>query len=178
MQPLETPRDVVLYGFGRIGRLVARLLIEKAAGGDVLRLRAVVVRKGRAPSDIVKRASLLRRDSVHGSLKGTIRVLEDKNQLVVNGNVIQLIYAKSPAEIDYRDYGINNAIVIDNTGVWTDDMALSQHLESRGVAKALLTAPGRGTLKNIVAGINCSEIADDDRMISAASCTTNALFPH
>ena len=176
-KPLETPRDVVLYGFGRIGRLVARLLIEKAAGGDVLRLRAVVVRKGRAPSDIVKRASLLRRDSVHGSLKGTIRVLEDKNQLVVNGNVIQLIYAKSPAEIDYRDYGINNAIVIDNTGVWTDDVALSQHLESRGVAKALLTAPGRGTLKNIVAGINCSEIADDDRMISAASCTTNAIVP-
>lgn len=176
-KPLEAPQDVVLYGFGRIGRLMARLLIEKTAGGDVLRLRAIVVRKGKADSDIIKRASLLRRDSVHGSLKGTIRVLEDKNQLVVNGSVIQIIYASSPAEIDYTDYGIDNAIIIDNTGVWTDDEALGQHLQSKGVSKVLLTAPGKGTLKNIVAGVNCSEVADDDRMISAASCTTNAIVP-
>lgn len=176
-KPLEEPRDVVLYGFGRIGRLVARLLVEKTGGGDVLRLRAIVVRKGKAPSDIVKRASLLRRDSVHGSLKGTIRILEDKNQLVVNGNVIQLIYASDPSEIDYTAYGINNAIVIDNTGVFTDDEALGKHLQSKGVSKALLTAPGKGTLKNIVAGVNCSDIDPEDRLISAASCTTNAIVP-
>lgn len=176
-KPLAKPQDVVLYGFGRIGRLMARLLIEKAAGGDVLRLRAIVVRKGKAESDIIKRASLLRRDSVHGSFKGTIRVLEDKNQLVCNGNVIQIIYASNPAEIDYTDYGIDNAIIVDNTGVWTDDEALGLHLQSKGVAKVLLTAPGKGTLKNIVAGVNDSEIADDAPMISAASCTTNAIVP-
>ena len=176
-KPLEKPQDVVLYGFGRIGRLMARLLIEKTAGGDVLRLRAIVVRKGKTVDDIIKRASLLRRDSVHGSFKGTIRVLEDRNQLICNGNVIQLIYANNPAEIDYTQYGIENAIVVDNTGVWTDDEALGQHLQSKGVAKALLTAPGKGTLKNIVAGINCGDIEPSDKMISAASCTTNAIVP-
>lgn len=176
-KPLEEPRDVVLYGFGRIGRLMARLLVEKTGGGDVLRLRAIVVRKGKAPSDIVKRASLLRRDSVHGSFKGTIRVLEDKDQLVLNGNVVQLIYANDPSEIDYTAYGIHNAIVIDNTGAFTDDQALGKHLDAKGVDKALLTAPGKGTLKNIVAGVNCSDIAPQDRLISAASCTTNAIVP-
>ena len=176
-KPLTQPQDVVLYGFGRIGRLMARLLIEKAAGGDVLRLRAIVVRKGKAASDIIKRASLLRRDSVHGSFKGTIRVLEEKNQLICNGNVIQLIYASDPTEVDYREYGIDNAIVVDNTGVWTDDEALGKHLQSGGVSKVLLTAPGKGTLKNIVAGVNDSDILPEDRLISAASCTTNAIVP-
>ncbi len=176
-KPLESPQDIVLYGFGRIGRLVARLLIEKIAGGDVLRLRAIVVRKGNAPSDLVKRASLLRRDSVHGSLQGTIRVLEDRDQLVVNGNVVQLIYADSPTEIDYTEYGIDNAIVVDNTGVWSDEKGLGQHLKSKGVAKVLLTAPGTGKLKNIVAGVNSDDIKSDDRIVTAASCTTNAIVP-
>ncbi len=176
-KPLDSPQDIVLYGFGRIGRLVARLLIEKIAGGDVLRLRAIVVRKGNAPSDLVKRASLLRRDSVHGSLQGTIRVLEDRDQLVVNGNVVQLIYADSPTEIDYTEYGIDNAIVVDNTGVWSDEEGLGQHLKSKGVAKVLLTAPGTGKLKNIVAGVNSDDIKSDDRIVTAASCTTNAIVP-
>ena len=100
-KPLEEPRDVVLYGFGRIGRLVARLLIEKAGGGDVLRLRAMVVRKSSGNGDLKKRASLLRRDSVHGSFQGTITVDEERNLIVCNGNPIQVIYASSPTEIDY-----------------------------------------------------------------------------
>jgi glyceraldehyde 3-phosphate dehydrogenase len=176
-KPLEQPQDVVLYGFGRIGRLVARLLVEKAAGGDVLRLRAIVVRRGTAPSDIVKRASLLRRDSVHGSFKGTIRVLEDKEQLVLNGNVVQLIYASNPAEINYTQYGIHDAIIVDNTGAWSDEEGLSQHLKSRGVKKVLLTAPGKGNIKNIVVGVNHKDMQDDDKILSAASCTTNAIVP-
>ena len=83
-KPLPQPQDVVLYGFGRIGRLVARILVDKAGGGDVLRLRAIVIRKGKIDHDLEKRAALLRRDSVHGPFKGTIRVLEDENTLVVN----------------------------------------------------------------------------------------------
>ena len=176
-KPIEKPQDVVLYGFGRIGRLVARLMVEKAAGGDVLRLRAIVVRRGKAPSDIVKRASLLRRDSVHGSFKGTIRVLEDEEQLVINGNVVQIIYANSPAEIDYTQYGINDAIVVDNTGVWSDEEGLSQHLKSKGVRKVLLTAPGKGDLKNIVVGVNHQDMQPEDKILTAASCTTNAIVP-
>lgn len=176
-KPLPQPQDVVLYGFGRIGRLVARLLVEKAGSGDVLRLRAIVVRKGKAADDLVKRASLLRRDSVHGSFKGTIRVDEETNTLVINGNEIRVIYANSPAEVDYTEYGINNAIVIDNTGVWRDEAGLGQHLECPGASKVILTAPGKGDIKNIVYGINNGDIAPEDTIVSAASCTTNAITP-
>ena len=176
-KPLPEPQDVVLYGFGRIGRLVARLLIEKAGGGDLLRLRAIVVRKGKSDNDLVTRASLLRRDSVHGSFKGTIRVIEEENKLICNGNEIQVIYANSPNEVDYTDYGINNAIVIDNTGVWRDEKGLGQHLECNGASKVMLTAPGKGDIPNIVYGVNDNEISTDSKIISAASCTTNAIVP-
>lgn len=175
-KPLPQPQDVVLYGFGRIGRLMARLLIEKAGGGDVLRLRAIVVRKGKG-SDLMKRASLLRRDSVHGSFNGTIRIDEENDVLVCNGNEVKMIYAASPAEIDYTKYGINNAIVVDNTGVWRDREALSQHLKCPGVSKVLLTAPGKGDLPNIVYGINHDQLKADEKIVSAASCTTNAIVP-
>ncbi|NIB41276.1 glyceraldehyde-3-phosphate dehydrogenase [Pseudomaricurvus alkylphenolicus] len=176
-KPLPEPQDVVLYGFGRIGRLVARLLVEKAGSGDVLRLRAIVVRKGKAADDLVKRASLLRRDSVHGSFKGTIRVDEETNTLVLNGNEVRVIYANSPAEVDYTEYGINNAIIVDNTGVWRDEAGLGQHLECPGASKVILTAPGKGDIKNIVYGINNGDITAEDNILSAASCTTNAITP-
>ncbi len=168
--------DVVLYGFGRIGRLLARILIEKTGGGDGLRLRAIVVRKG-AENDLVKRASLLRRDSVHGPFDGTITIDEANNTITANGNLIQVIYAKSPSEVDYTQYGIENALIVDNTGVWRDADGLGQHLACPGAARVILTAPGKGALKNIVHGINHGDIAADDKIISAASCTTNAIVP-
>ncbi|BFM16107.1 glyceraldehyde-3-phosphate dehydrogenase [Maricurvus nonylphenolicus] len=176
-KPLAEPQDVVLYGFGRIGRLVARLLVEKAGSGDVLNLRAIVVRKGKSANDLVKRASLLRRDSVHGSFKGTIRVDEENNVLVLNGVEVKIIYANSPSEVDYTEYGINNAIVVDNTGVWRDEDGLGQHIACKGASKVILTAPGKGDIKNIVYGINNGDINADDKILSAASCTTNAIVP-
>ncbi len=176
-EPARAPRDVILYGFGRIGRLMARLLIEKAGGGENLRLRAVVVRPSGNEDDLVKRASLLQRDSVHGPFKGTIRVDEERQSFVANGNEIKVIYAGSPTEIDYTQYGIKDAIVVDNTGKWRDREGLSQHLQCPGVSKVILTAPGKGDLKNIVFGINNDEILDSDTIISAASCTTNAIAP-
>lgn len=169
--------DVVLYGFGRIGRLVARILIAHAGGGaGGLRLRAIVVRRGGA-SDLVKRASLLARDSVHGPFDGTVSIDEANEQIIANGTRIQVIYADDPATIDYTSYGIHDAIVVDNTGRWRDEEGLSQHLRSAGVARVLLTAPGKGALKNIVHGINHQVIDKDDRILSAASCTTNAITP-
>ncbi|EED34602.1 glyceraldehyde-3-phosphate dehydrogenase, type I [Luminiphilus syltensis NOR5-1B] len=176
-QPVDKPVDVVLYGFGRIGRLMARILIAKTDGGRSLRLRAVVVRKGKAENDLVKRASLLRRDSVHGAFEGTIRCDAERQSFVANGNEVRVIYANSPEEIDYTQYGINDCIVVDNTGVWRDREGLSGHLKSKGVRKVILTAPGKGDLKNIVAGINNDIIDEDDRIVSAASCTTNAIAP-
>ena len=156
---------------------MARILINKTDGGDSLRLRAVVVRKGGAANDLVKRASLLRRDSVHGAFKGTIRVDEDRQSFVANGNEVKVIYADKPEDVDYTAYGINDCLVVDNTGVWRDEEGLSRHLQAKGVGKVILTAPGKGDLKNIVAGINDHQLEADDRLVSAASCTTNAIVP-
>lgn len=169
-------RDVVLYGFGRIGRLLARILVEKSGQGYPLRLRAIVVRGGK-DGDLEKRASLLRRDSVHGQFNGSITVDEERKAIIVNGNFIQVIYANSPAEVDYTAYGINNALVVDNTGMWRDAEGLSKHLECAGAEKVLLTAPGKGDIKNVVFGVNESVIKEEDKIISAASCTTNAITP-
>jgi glyceraldehyde 3-phosphate dehydrogenase len=173
---LTQPRDIVLYGFGRIGRLLARILIEKSGSGEKLRLRAAVVRKGGA-DDLVKRASLLRRDSVHGHFHGIITIDEEENAIIANGNMIRIIYSDAPEGIDYTSYGIHNAILIDNTGKWRDRDGLGRHLKAPGIDSVILTAPGKGDIPNIVAGVNNELITSDERIFSAASCTTNAIVP-
>jgi len=175
-KPIEKSQDVVLYGFGRIGRLIARLLIERTSTGEVMRLRAIVVRPAKE-GDLEKRASLLISDSVHGAFQGTVRVDEENQCLIANGNVIKVIYASRPDEVDYTKYGISDALIIDNTGSWRDEAGLSQHLKAKGANKVVLTAPGKGGLKNIVYGINHDQIQPEDKIITAASCTTNAIAP-
>ena len=171
------PRDVVLYGFGRIGRLLVRILIDRA-GGTGLRLRAIVVRRsGKGGEDIVKRASLLRRDSVHGKFDGTIVVDEENETILANGTLIQVIYSDDPSTVDYTAHGIDDAIIVDNTGIWRDDAGLRKHLASPGASKVILTAPGKGEVKNIVFGVNSDAISPEDTVLSAASCTTNAITP-
>lgn len=171
-----TPKDVVLYGFGRIGRLLARLLISKEGRGEQLRLRAIVTRDS-TPEQLEKRASLLRQDSVHGHFPGTVEVDVENYRLIVNGRPIQIISANNPEDIDYTAYGINNALVIDNTGAFRDEAGLGRHLQANGVDKALLTAPGKG-VPNIVHGVNQKDFDPATTHIwSAASCTTNAITP-
>ncbi|MFQ3246046.1 MAG: glyceraldehyde 3-phosphate dehydrogenase [Arenicella sp.] len=174
----DESHDVVLYGFGRIGRLLARLLIERTGTGAKLRLRGVVVRsKGDVQIDLEKRAELLRRDSVHGEFYGSIKVDLENQAIIANGNFIQFIYASNPGEIDYTEYGIKDALVVDNTGIWKDEAGLGQHTSCPGVSKALLTAPAKGDIKNIVYGINDALIEATDTILCAASCTTNAIVP-
>ncbi len=175
-KPIEKSQDLVLYGFGRIGRLMARLLIERTSTGEVMRLRAIVVRPG-GEGDLEKRANLFTSDSVHGAFQGTLRVDSENGCLIANGNVIRVIYANSPEEIDYTAYDISDALIIDNTGKWRDEEGLSLHLQSKGASKVILTAPGKGSLKNIVYGINDHQMSADDKIITAASCTTNAIAP-
>lgn len=175
-KPIKKCQHVVLYGFGRIGRLMARLLIERTSTAEIMQLKAIVVRPG-DEGDLQKRASLFMHDSVHGAFQGTVRVDEKSNSLIANGNEIKVIYANSPEEIDYSQYGIEDALIIDNTGMWRDREGLSRHLKSEGAAKVLLTAPGKGDIKNIVYGINDDEISPDDTIITAASCTTNTIAP-
>ena len=176
--PDHESHDVVLYGFGRIGRILARLLIDRTGTGSKLRLRGVVVRaKGDEVHDLLKRAELLRRDSIHGEFDGAIQVDNDARAIIANGNYIQYIYANSPSEIDYTEYGIKDALVVDNTGIWKDESGLGQHLACSGVSKAMLTAPAQGEIKNIVYGINHDLIEASDTILCAASCTTNAIVP-
>jgi len=170
------PRDVVLYGFGRIGRLAARELIKQAGKGQQLRLRAIVTR-GNSDKDITKRASLLRLDSVHGPFAGTIIEDLENKTLVINGQIVHMIDAANPEDVDYTAYGIEDALLIDNTGVFKDRTALSRHLKSKGVGKVILTAPGK-EIPNIVYGVNHKTLdLDTETIYSAASCTTNAIVP-
>ncbi|WP_420553135.1 glyceraldehyde-3-phosphate dehydrogenase [Tenacibaculum aiptasiae] len=171
------PKDVVLYGFGRIGRLLARELMTKMGKGSQLRLRAVVTRGEINEAVLEKRASLLSIDSVHGDFLGTVQVDADNNALIINGTTVYMISAAKPEDIDYTAYGINDALIIDNTGAFRDDKALARHLVPNGASKVLLTAPGKG-IPNIVHGVNHKENNPDNvDIFSAASCTTNAITP-
>ena len=171
------PKDVVLYGFGRIGRLLARELMARSGSGSQLRLRAIVTRDAIDKTILEKRASLLQYDSVHGDFLGTVRADEENNALIINGTTVHIISANGPEEIDYTQYGINDALIIDNTGAFRDEEALKRHLTSKGASKVLLTAPGKG-VPNIVHGVNHTDYNPDEVSIfSAASCTTNAITP-
>ncbi len=171
------PKDVVLYGFGRIGRLLARELMSKSGKGTQLRLRAIVTRDKNDAVSLEKRASLLRYDSIHGDFQGSVIADHQNNALLINGTTVHIITANSPEEIDYTEYGFENALVIDNTGAFTTEEALGRHLKSKGVDKVLLTAPGKG-VPNIVHGVNHKEYNPDEvDIFSAASCTTNAITP-
>ena len=171
------PKNVVLYGFGRIGRLLARELMSKTGKGNQLRLRAIVTRDKNDATTLEKRASLLRYDSIHGDFQGSVIADIENNALIINGTTVHIITANAPEEIDYTEYGIDDALVIDNTGAFTTQEALARHLTSKGVDKVLLTAPGKG-VPNIVYGVNHNEYNPDEvNIFSAASCTTNAITP-
>jgi glyceraldehyde 3-phosphate dehydrogenase len=172
------PRDVVLYGFGRIGRIAARRIVEQTGKGEQLRLKAIVIRAQMKDKvqEAEKRAALLRTDSIHGKFRGTVEVVEEGHALLINGNRVVLIYASNPSEIDYTNYGISDALLIDNTGVWRDKAALSQHLRP-GITKVLFTAPGKD-IPNVVYGVNQNDYNfDEENVLCAASCTTNAIVP-
>ncbi|MBO0341256.1 MAG: glyceraldehyde-3-phosphate dehydrogenase [Bacteroidota bacterium] len=171
------PKDVVLYGFGRIGRLVARELMAKTGRGSQLRLRAIVIRGELNKEVLEKRAALLKTDSVHGPFTGTVDIDEAKQALIINGTTVKFISANQPEDIDYTKYGIFNALIIDNTGAFRDNKELSRHLKSKGASKVLLTAPGK-EVPNIVHGVNHKDFdPDKTKIYSAASCTTNAITP-
>lgn len=171
------PKDVVLYGFGRIGRLVARELMNRTGKGNQLRLRAIVTRGKVNKTILEKRASLLKNDSVHGDFSGTVAIDEKNSALIINGTTVRMISANQPEDVDYTKYGIEDALIIDNTGAFRDKEALSRHLKSKGASRVLLTAPGKG-VPNIVHGVNHKEYNPDEiEIFSAASCTTNAITP-
>ena len=172
-----TPKNVILFGFGRIGRLVARELMTITGKGSQLRLRAIVTRDHITEETLRKRASLLKSDSVHGDFEGTVEINTSNNSLVINGTTVHMISGENPEAVDYTKYGIDNALLIDNTGIYRDKESLGKHLKSKGVTKVLLSAPG-DEIPNIVHGVNHMKFDPDSTHIySAASCTTNAITP-
>ncbi|MFC5044635.1 glyceraldehyde-3-phosphate dehydrogenase [Aquimarina hainanensis] len=172
-----SPKDVVLYGFGRIGRLVARELMTNTGKGNQLRLRAIVTRGAITEEVLEKRASLLKSDSVHGDFAGTVETDIDNKALIINGTTVHIISANNPEDINYTEFGISEALLIDNTGAFRDKEALNRHLQANGIEKVLLTAPGKG-IPNIVHGVNHKDHDPDNvHIFSAASCTTNAITP-
>lgn len=170
-------QDVVLYGFGRIGRLLARELIKTAGNGSQLRVRAIVTRSN-TPEDIKKRISLFRKDSVHGAFNGVANEDIENKCFHINGHMIHMIAANNPEDVDYTEYGIKDALLIDNTGVVRDREGLGKHLKAKGISKVLLTAPGKGDIPNVVYGVNQHSLnLKEETIFSAASCTTNAIVP-
>jgi glyceraldehyde 3-phosphate dehydrogenase len=114
---------------------------------------------------------------VHGAFKGSVIEDLENKALIINGQIVKMIDASNPEDIDYTSYGIQNALVIDNTGVFTNREALSRHLQAKGVSKVILTAPGK-EIPNIVYGINQDTLdLENENIFSAASCTTNAISP-
>ena len=167
------PKDVILFGFGRIGRLCTRELIKQAGKGQQLRLRAVVVRSIDEKS-LKKRASLLLQDSVHGRFSGSLEIDKKRNSIIVNGQ--NIIFLSSEKKIDYKKIGIKNALLIDSTGIYKDKKQLKKHL-NQYVKKVILTAPGN-SMPNIVYGVNHKQFNfEKENIFSAASCTTNAIAP-
>ena len=172
------PVDVIVYGFGRIGRLVARELIIQG-NGTQLNVKAIVTR-GNSPEEIRKRASLFRNDSIHGPFRGVAIEDVDEKVMMINGHKVKMLAANSPEEIDYEAEGIHDALVIDSTGVYTKREDLARHLNAKGVKKVMLTAPAKGDVPNIVFGVNHDDGSVDyntETIYSAASCTTNAIVP-
>jgi glyceraldehyde 3-phosphate dehydrogenase len=174
----DKPVDVIVYGFGRIGRLVARELIIQG-NGTQLNVKAIVTR-GNSPEEIKKRASLFRNDSIHGPFRGVAIEDAENKILMINGHKVKMLSASNPEELDYEAEGIHDALLIDSTGVWTKREDLARHLKAKGVKKVMLTAPAKGDVPNIVFGVNHDDGSVDyktETVYSAASCTTNAIVP-
>ena len=156
---------VAINGFGRIGRLVARALVEN--GGDDLELVAI-----NDLADAKANALLFKRDSVHGRYPGSVEA--DGNDLVIDGRRIRVTAEREPARLPHRELGVD--IALECTGLFTDAAKAGAHLEA-GAKRVLISAPAKGVDLTVVFGVNHDKLTADHRIVSNASCTTNCLAP-
>ncbi|HEY9578275.1 MAG TPA: type I glyceraldehyde-3-phosphate dehydrogenase [Rhizorhapis sp.] len=156
---------VAINGFGRIGRLVARAILERPDCG----LELVSVND---LADAKSNALLFKRDSVHGAFPGTVEV--DGNDIIVNGNRIVVTAERDPANLPHKANGVD--IALECTGFFTDKEKASAHLTA-GARRVVISAPAKGVDKTVVYGVNHETLTGDDIVISNASCTTNCLAP-
>ena len=154
---------VAINGFGRIGRLAFKCLLEKE-GVEVVAINDL--------TDNKTLAHLLKYDSVHGKFNGTVEF--DDSHLTVNGAKIHALAEKNPAQLPWADLGVD--IVLESTGRFLHKDDASKHIEA-GAKKVVISAPGKGDVKTIVLGVNDSELTGEETVLSNASCTTNCLAP-
>lgn len=157
-----------INGFGRIGRLVFRALVDQGLLGKDFEVVAI---NDLVPAENL--AYLLKYDSVQGRFKGTVET--DGDNLVVNGNPIQVLSVREgPAALPWKKLGVD--VVIESTGLFVQDEKARGHLQA-GARKVIISAPGKGAVKTVVMGVNDETLTADDHLISNASCTTNCLAP-
>jgi glyceraldehyde 3-phosphate dehydrogenase len=156
---------VAINGFGRIGRLVARAMIER--GGDALELVAI-----NDLADAKSNAWLFSRDSVHGKYPGTVTA--EGNDLVIDGKRIRVTAERDPANLPHKELGVD--LVLECTGFFTDRTSCQKHLDA-GAKKVLISAPGKNVDLTVVYGVNHDKLTGEHTIVSNASCTTNCLAP-
>ena len=167
--------NIGINGFGRIGRLVFRAIVDQGLFGDDINVVAI---NDLVPADNL--AYLLKYDSIQGRFNGTVESkksdgVEEYDIIVVDGKEIKcLAVREGPSAIPWGDYGVD--IVIESTGLFVQDTKAAGHLES-GAKKVIISAPGKGDVKTVVIGVNDDTLTADDHIISNASCTTNCLAP-
>ena len=156
---------VAINGFGRIGRLVARALMERADTG----LELVAIND---LADAKSNAWLFSRDSVHGKYPGT--VVAEGNDIVIDGKHIRVTAERDPANLPHAELGVD--IVLECTGFFTDNVSCQKHLDA-GAKKVLISAPGKNVDLTVVYGVNNDKLTAEHTVVSNASCTTNCLAP-
>jgi glyceraldehyde 3-phosphate dehydrogenase len=156
---------VAINGFGRIGRLVARALLEKPDSG----LELVAIND---LADAESNALLFKRDSVHGAYRGEVRA--DGNDLIIDGRRIHVTAERDPAKLPHSANGVE--VALECTGFFTDRDSASAHLGA-GAKKVLISAPAKGVDLTVVYGVNHEKLTAEHKIVSNASCTTNCLAP-
>lgn len=156
---------VAINGFGRIGRLVARAMLEQGEGD----LELVAIND---LADAKSNAWLFSRDSVHGKYPGTVKA--EGNDLVVDGKRIRVTAERDPANLPHKELGVD--LVLECTGFFTDRASCQKHIDA-GAKKVLISAPGKNVDLTVVYGVNHDKLTADHTIVSNASCTTNCLAP-
>ena len=154
---------VAINGFGRIGRLSFRVLLEKE-NVEVVAINDL--------TDNKTLSHLLKYDSVHGKFNGTVDYNDDA--LIVNGQSIHAYAEPNPAKLPWGDLNID--VVLESTGRFVDPVGAGKHLEA-GAKKVVISAPAKGDVKTVVLGVNDDTMSGDEKILSNASCTTNCLAP-
>lgn len=156
---------VGINGFGRIGRLVARVMIDRYSNLiDIVQVNDL--------TDAETLAHLFKWDSMHGKYPGEVRSSGEK--LIIDGTEIKVTAEKDPSQLPWGDLGVD--VVVESTGLFTKKEDAEKHIQA-GAGKVVISAPGKGAVETVVLGVNDSDIDPDTRIYSNASCTTNCLAP-